>query len=112
MNPSREWRRDNAAALGKAPATPLHSPHSAAARHALCLREKAMKFKRDEIEIATPGEQVPAVFMRPAGTGRVPAALLLHGLSSSKERMSDSIGRALADRGVASLAIDLPLHGA
>lgn len=42
----------------------------------------------------------------------VPAALLLHGYSSSKERLSDTIGKALAVRGIASLAIDLPLHGA
>ena len=48
----------------------------------------------------------------PAGAQRnVPAALLLHGYSSRKERMADTIGRALAARGVAALAIDLPLHG-
>lgn len=41
-----------------------------------------------------------------------PAALLLHGFSSRKERMAETIGRALLRRGVASLAIDLPLHGA
>jgi pimeloyl-ACP methyl ester carboxylesterase len=37
--------------------------------------------------------------------------LLLHGFTSRKERMADGIGRALLRRGVASLAIDLPLHG-
>jgi predicted esterase len=37
--------------------------------------------------------------------------LLLHGYSSSKERLSNTMGRALAARGIASLAIDLPLHG-
>ena len=55
---------------------------------------------------------VPAVLLLPPDTGqKVPAALLLHGYSSRKERMADTIGRALATRGVASLAIDLPLHG-
>jgi len=38
--------------------------------------------------------------------------LLLHGFGSSKEQLSNSAGRALARRGIASLAIDLPLHGA
>jgi uncharacterized protein len=49
--------------------------------------------------------------MRPASFEPVPAALLLHGYSSDKERLSNTIGRALALRGIASLAIDLPLHG-
>ena len=71
-----------------------------------------MRIIRESVEIATPGEQVPGVVVRPAVTHRVPGALLLHGLSSTKERMADSIGQALAERGIASLAIDLPLHGA
>jgi pimeloyl-ACP methyl ester carboxylesterase len=55
---------------------------------------------------------VPALLLRPAHLAQqVPAALLLHGYSSRKERMANTIGRALAVRGVASLAIDLPLHG-
>jgi dienelactone hydrolase len=70
-----------------------------------------MKYTREEVILTTPGERVPGVLIRPPGARAVPAALLLHGLSSTKERMSDSIGRALATRGMASLAIDLPLHG-
>jgi dienelactone hydrolase len=55
---------------------------------------------------------VPSVLLLPATAAReMPAALLLHGYSSRKERMADTIGRALAARGVAALAIDLPLHG-
>jgi predicted esterase len=55
---------------------------------------------------------VPALLLLPPDVERnVPAAVLLHGYSSRKERMADTIGRALAIRGVASLAIDLPLHG-
>jgi hypothetical protein len=38
-------------------------------------------------------------------------ALLLHGFSSSKERMAQSMGRALLAHGVGSLALDLPFHG-
>ena len=56
-------------------------------------------------------ERVPATFLVPHGPGPAPAALLLHGFSSSKERMAQSVGRALQQRGVASLALDLPFHG-
>jgi dienelactone hydrolase len=47
----------------------------------------------------------------PSADRPVPAALLLHGYSSTKERLIDGMGRALAARGIAALAIDLPLHG-
>lgn len=59
-------------------------------------------------------ERVPAVLSLPANASRdaaVPGALLLHGYSSHKEQMADSIGRVLLRHGIASLAIDLPLHG-
>ena len=56
-------------------------------------------------------ECVPAAYLLPATENPAPAALLLHGFSSSKERMSQSVGRALQRRGVASLALDLPFHG-
>src|SRR3954465_14988976 len=71
----------------------------------------AMRTARESVEILTPGEKVPGTLIRPITPGRAAAALLLHGLSSTKERMAESIGSALADRGIASLAIDLPLHG-
>jgi fermentation-respiration switch protein FrsA (DUF1100 family) len=57
------------------------------------------------------GEQVPGLLLLPTDRQRVPAALLLHGYSSRKERMSEIIGTSLLRRGIASLAIDLPLHG-
>ena len=41
----------------------------------------------------------------------VPAALLLHGLGSRKERMADTVGDGLMKCGIAALAVDLPLHG-
>lgn len=56
-------------------------------------------------------ERVPATLLLPANTQPVPAALLLHGLSSNKERMAQAVGRTLQSLGVASLAVDLPLHG-
>lgn len=58
------------------------------------------------------GERVPAILQRPRISAAVPAVLLLHGFSSRKERVAETIGRALLAHGVASLAIDLPLHGA
>lgn len=57
------------------------------------------------------GTRVPVRLTRPAGTAPVPAALLLHGYSSRKERMAETVGTALARAGIASLAIDLPMHG-
>ena len=57
-------------------------------------------------------QDVPAILLVPAlGAPPAAAALLLHGYSSRKEDMADSIGRALLRQGVASLSIDLPLHG-
>jgi dienelactone hydrolase len=70
-----------------------------------------MKVSRQAINIDLAGEKVPCILLLPDVGGPVPAALLLHGYSSSKERLADTMGRALAARGIASLAIDLPLHG-
>jgi fermentation-respiration switch protein FrsA (DUF1100 family) len=68
--------------------------------------------KRRSFSIPVGGDSVPAILQLPSSDRPTPAVLLLHGFSSRKERMADSIGRALAARRVASLAIDLPLHGA
>lgn len=67
---------------------------------------------RFDLAIVDDAERVPAIMLVPAATARAPAALLLHGFGSRKERMSDTIGEALLLRGVAALAVDLPLHGA
>jgi dienelactone hydrolase len=63
------------------------------------------------LELVRGAERVPATHLLPAAERPAPAALLLHGFSSSKERMAQSVGRALQRRGVASLALDLPFHG-
>lgn len=57
------------------------------------------------------GTPIPAILQLPGGGAPVPGALLLHGFSSRKEVLSETVGRALLLRGIASLAIDLPLHG-
>jgi len=57
------------------------------------------------------GETLPAILQLPAASNRIAAVLLLHGFTSRKERMADSIGQALLAKSVGSLAIDLPLHG-
>jgi uncharacterized protein len=54
---------------------------------------------------------VPALLLIPDAPTAAPAALLLHGYTSHKEMMSDRVGRALLGVGIASIAIDLPLHG-
>ncbi|HET9012520.1 MAG TPA: alpha/beta fold hydrolase [Gemmatimonadaceae bacterium] len=63
------------------------------------------------IDLVSGRERVPAIWLTPTANAPVPAALLLHGFSSSKERMAQAIGRALLAHGVASLALDLPFHG-
>jgi dienelactone hydrolase len=63
------------------------------------------------VDLARGSERVPAAYCLPATDHPAPAALLLHGFSSSKERMAQSVGRALQRRGIASLALDLPFHG-
>jgi len=67
---------------------------------------------RYDLELADDVERVPAVMLMPHADDPVPAALLLHGFRSEKERMADTMGMALMTRGVCALSIDLPLHGA
>ncbi|MDB4878967.1 MAG: dipeptidyl aminopeptidase/acylaminoacyl-peptidase-like protein [Gemmatimonadetes bacterium] len=54
---------------------------------------------------------VSALWLTPPAGRACPAVLLLHGFSSSKERMAGSVGRALLAHGLGSLALDLPFHG-
>src|SRR5262245_15288529 len=56
-------------------------------------------------------DRLPGVLLVPRATRPAPAALLLHGFMLDKERMADHVGTELLARGIASLAIDLPLHG-
>jgi fermentation-respiration switch protein FrsA (DUF1100 family) len=67
--------------------------------------------RRLTLEFRTNGEAVPSVLLLPDVEGRVPAVLLLHGYSSRREHMAEGVGSALLGMGVASLSIDLPLHG-
>lgn len=63
------------------------------------------------LDLVHGAERIPALMLLPRGVRSAPAALLLHGFSSSKERMAQAVGRALQQRGIASLALDLPFHG-
>jgi fermentation-respiration switch protein FrsA (DUF1100 family) len=67
-------------------------------------------FRRSEILELGSG-RVPSILLQPESDEPLPAVLLLHGYSSSKERLSSTMGHSLGARGIASLAIDLPLHG-
>ncbi len=69
------------------------------------------KILRRTDTIALGKTSVPSLLLRPDLDARVPGVLLLHGYSSSKEVLSNTMGVALALRGIASLSIDLPLHG-
>ena len=66
-----------------------------------------------DIRLGDAGERVPCVLLLPhaAAEAPAPAALLLHGYSSHKEQMADTVGRVLLRHDIGSLAIDLPLHG-
>lgn len=68
-------------------------------------RRMTLTFRTDD------GDPVPAVLLVPQAETPAPGVLLLHGYTSRKEHMADMVGRALLREGVASLAIDLPLHG-
>lgn len=57
------------------------------------------------------GHQVAGIFIRPRAEGVYPCVLLLHALNRSKEEMVRHFGPALAERGVAALALDAHLHG-
>jgi len=72
-------------------------------------RAVSLTFRTDDGPTAT--SPVPALLRLPAATEPAPAALLLHGYRSRKEDMADFVGEALLPLGIASLSIDLPLHG-
>ncbi|MEM1520672.1 MAG: hypothetical protein QXK42_03950, partial [Candidatus Korarchaeum sp.] len=57
------------------------------------------------LELAQGNGRISAIIYIPKGVEKVPAAVLVHGVSSSKESMS-AIALELARRGVASLCID------
>jgi dienelactone hydrolase len=67
-----------------------------------------------EIELEFRGADnvpIPALLQLPSRGETAPAALLLHGLTSRKEVLAHTVGTTLLLYGVATLAIDLPLHG-
>lgn len=68
-------------------------------------RRIVLDFREEE------GDAVPAILLLPDAEAPAPGVLLLHGYSSRKEHMADEVGRALLAEGIASLAVDLPLHG-
>jgi uncharacterized protein len=67
--------------------------------------------RRLVLEFHAGGDRVPGILLLPDAAAPVPGALLLHGYSSRREHMADEVGRALLARGIASLSVDLPLHG-
>ncbi|HEY0970106.1 MAG TPA: alpha/beta fold hydrolase [Gemmatimonadales bacterium] len=75
--------------------------------------------RRLRVGLASGDGEVPGLLLLPGGGTRegpragfgAPGAVLLHGYSSRKELMADRVGAALLERGIASLAIDLPMHG-
>ncbi len=83
--------------------------------HQRILSEQPLRAgRRLNLELRTGEEPIPGALLLPSSasaTARVPAVLLLHGLTADKEMMARTIGLALVERGIASLSLDLPLHG-
>ncbi len=67
--------------------------------------------RRIVLEFHAGGEAVPGILLLPRAPVPAPGVLLLHGYSSRKEHLSDAFGTSLQRHGIASLAVDLPLHG-
>ncbi|HEX8693160.1 MAG TPA: alpha/beta fold hydrolase [Longimicrobium sp.] len=67
--------------------------------------------RRIVLDFRVKDDLVPGILLLPDADGPVPGVLLLHGYSSRREHMADEVGKALLEHGVASLSIDLPLHG-
>ena len=57
------------------------------------------------------GLRVTGILVRPKEDGVYPCVLLLHGSGGRKENMAGRFGVALAEQGIASLALDAALHG-
>jgi dienelactone hydrolase len=58
------------------------------------------------------GDDVPLLLCKPAGkAGAFPVVIALHGVGSNKAQVCGQVAPALAKRGFAVLAPDLPLHG-
>lgn len=76
------------------------------------LREERLPGGRQiELTFRTGETPIPALLLLPDAVQPAPGAVLLHGYSSRKEQMAGPVGRALLAQGIASLAVDLPLHG-
>ena len=81
------------------------------AAHSLREECEVRNGRRLVIEFQGLGERFAGILLLPDRPAPVPGALLLHGFTLDKERMSAVAGSALLGCGVASLALDLPLHG-
>jgi fermentation-respiration switch protein FrsA (DUF1100 family) len=79
--------------------------------HAILGESAVRGGRRTTLQLELSGERVPGILLLPLEPRPAPAALLVHGYSSRKERMADSVGVSLLERGIASLGLDLPVHG-
>src|SRR3982074_1223395 len=61
----------------------------------VCRTSRVAHGEQQVIDLVSGREHVPAVWLSPAAPAPAPAVVLLHGLSSNKERMAQAVGRAL-----------------
>ena len=67
--------------------------------------------RRIVLEFHAGSDAIPGILLLPRNPVPAPGVVLLHGYSSRKEHLSDGFGAALQRQAIASLSIDLPLHG-
>jgi len=79
-------------------------------RQTVASERKIAGGRKLEVEFRTSGDTIPGTLLLP-GDAPAGGVLLLHGYSSRRDVMVNGVGMALLRQGVASLSIDLPLHG-
>lgn len=57
------------------------------------------------------GQEVPVLVTLPRGRAPFPVVVLVHGYASAREHITHYLAPELVERGFATLAIDLPMHG-
>jgi pimeloyl-ACP methyl ester carboxylesterase len=58
------------------------------------------------------GQEVPVLMTLPPGNGPFPVAILVHGFASNREQITRHLTKSFVREGFATLAFDLPFHGA
>ena len=93
------------------PTAPLTQPWKASAASSLNGNSTNLTF-HNPVPVKTADIEIPvlAVVPKAAGDDNLPVAILQHGITTNRVAVA-AVAEALAGQGIASVAIDLPLHG-